>query len=77
MGARPGHPSSSGGHGGTRGSARPADPLTRMDDNDTRAYLEIEANVLSEAQRPRAQEIASEFRSALYDAQHPGQAKPR
>jgi hypothetical protein len=75
VGSPPGRPGGGARHGGTRDPARPADPIARMDDNDTRAYLEIEANVLTEAQRPRAQEIASEFRSALYDRQHPGQAK--
>jgi len=50
---------------------RPADPLTRLDDNDTRAYLEVEEKVLTASQRPRAQEIASQYREALYDQQHP------
>jgi len=75
MGSHPGRVGGGGWHSGSRDSTRPTDPLTRMDDNDTRAYLDVEANVLTEAQRPRAQEIASEFRSALYDRQHPGQAK--
>jgi hypothetical protein len=44
--------------------------LTQLDDNDTRAYLEAE-QLLTEQQRPRAQEIASAYREALYDQQHP------
>jgi hypothetical protein len=68
---------SPGGRAGRHGARRaPAqahapDPLTQLDDNDTRAYLEIEEQVLTEAQRPRAREIASAFREALYDQQHP------
>lgn len=68
------------GRGGRHGS-RPAashghapDLLTQLDDNDTRAYLEIEQQVLTEQQRPRAQEIASAYREALYDQQHPSRA---
>ena len=69
---------SPGGRGGRHGARRaPAqthaaqDPLTQLDDNDTRAYLEVEEQVLTEAQRPRAREIASAYREALYDRQHP------
>jgi hypothetical protein len=68
---------SAGGRGGRHGARRaPAqahapDALTQLDDNDTRAYLEIEEQVLTEAQRPRAREIASAYREALYDQQHP------
>ena len=69
-----------GGHGGRRPSSvapqsHAPDPLTQLDDNDTRAYLEVEAQVLTEAQRPRAQEIASAYREALYDLQHPSTAR--
>jgi hypothetical protein len=73
-------PAASGGMGGRRGRhsaqrvATPAhgpDALTQLDDNDTRAYLEIEEQVLTEAQRPAAREIASAYREALYDRQHP------
>jgi hypothetical protein len=56
--------------GGPGEARRPADPLTRLDDNDTRAYLEVEERLLTEAQRPRAQAIASQYREALYDQQH-------
>jgi len=70
-----------GGRHGHRGgqrqqpTAHAADPLTQIDDNDTRAYLEIEEKVLTEAQRPRAREIASAFREALYDRQHPSASR--
>jgi hypothetical protein len=37
-----------------------------MDDNDTNAYLEAE-KVLTEAQRPRAREIASSYRQERSD----------
>lgn len=66
-----------GGRHGRRGGQRAATPahgpdaLTQLDDNDTRAYLEIEEQVLTEAQRPHAREIASTYREALYDRQHP------
>jgi hypothetical protein len=63
-GGRHGHP------GASSDTRRPADPLTKLDDNDTRAYLEVEQQVLTAAQRPRAQEIASKYREALYDQQH-------
>jgi hypothetical protein len=71
---------SMGGRHGRRGGQRaPAtthapDPLTQLDDNDTKAYLEVEEQVLTEAQRPRAREIASTFREAVYDRQHPSAA---
>jgi hypothetical protein len=61
------HPQQSTGHA--------PDPLTQIDDNDTRAYLEIEEKVLTEAQRPRAREIASAYREALYDRQHPSASR--
>jgi hypothetical protein len=71
-GGRHGH------HGGQRpqqSTAHAPDPLTQIDDNDTRAYLEIEEKVLTEAQRPRAREIASAYREALYDRQHPSASR--
>ena len=74
-------PSGMGGRHGRRGGQRPQpaahgpDALTQLDDNDTRAYLEIEEQVLTEAQRPRAREIASAYREALYDRQHPSASR--
>jgi hypothetical protein len=44
----------------------------RLDDNDTRAYLEAE-KVLTDAQRERARDIAEEYREALYDRRHPNE----
>jgi len=70
-------PPGAGGRHGRRGGQQPRpaghapDALTQLDDNDTRAYLEVEEQVLTEAQRPRAREIASAYREALYDRQHP------
>jgi len=70
-----------GGRHGRRGGQRaPAtthapDPLTQLDDNDTKAYLEIEEQVLPESQRPAAREIASAYREALYDRQHPSASR--
>ena len=66
-----------GGHHGVRQPsprAHAPDPLTRLDDDDTRAYLEVEALVLTEQQRPRAQQIASRYREDLYERQHPSRA---
>lgn len=77
----PPSPSGMGGHHGRRGGQRAQpqthapDALTQLDDNDTRAYLEIEEQVLTEAQRPRAREIASAYREALYDRQHPSASR--
>jgi len=55
-------------------TSKSEDLLARLDDNDTRAYLQVEQSILTEAQRPRAREIASRFREELYDRQHPAQA---
>jgi hypothetical protein len=75
-------PSGTGGRRGRRGGQQRApaaghapDALTQLDDNDTRAYLEVEEKVLSEAQRPAAREIASAYREALYDRQHPSASR--
>jgi hypothetical protein len=42
-------------------------PQEQLDDNDTRAYLEAEAEVLTEKQRDPAREVASKYREDLYD----------
>jgi hypothetical protein len=44
--------------------------LEKMAENDTRAYLEAE-QALTEQQQAKAREIASEYREALWDSQHP------
>jgi len=70
-----------GGRHGRRGGQRAPtaahgpDALTQLDDNDTKAYLEIEEQVLTESQRPAAREIASAYREALYDRQHPSASR--
>ena len=71
--ASPGTSGRRGRHTGQRpqATAHGPDAATQLDDNDTRAYLEIEEQVLGEAQRPRAREIAASYREALYDRQHP------
>jgi len=75
--ASPGMGGRRGWHGGQnpQSAAHRTDALTQLDDNDTRAYLEIEEQVLTEAQRPRAREIASTYREALYDRQHPSASR--
>jgi hypothetical protein len=67
-----------GGGGGGRRSAAPQGPTPKavndkLDDNDTAAYLEGE-QVLTEAQKPRARELASKYREQLFNfrASHPG-----
>jgi len=52
--------------GGAVDNTQHHDPESRMDENDTDAYFTAEA-LLSEAQRPRAREIAEEYREQLYD----------
>ena len=47
----------------------------QMDDNDTRAYLDAEAAVLTEKQKDPAREIASKYREDLYDRQTQAQAQ--
>lgn len=67
------------GMGGGRGGRMPRMPASgpkekdrhlslqdRLDSNDTKAYLDGE-ELLTEAQRDRAREIASDYRAALYD----------
>jgi len=65
-------------HRGPMGSAvdntKHPDPESRMDENDTDAYFAAEA-LLSEAQQPRAREIAEEYREQLYDYREAVRAK--
>ncbi len=65
-------------HRGAMGSAvqngKRTDPESRMDQNDTDAYFAAEA-LLSEGQRPRAREIAEEYREQLYDYREAVRAK--
>jgi hypothetical protein len=39
----------------------------RLDANDTKAYLDVESASLTEGQKDRAREIASEYREKLYE----------
>jgi hypothetical protein len=72
----PGSPAGGGYGGRHRGQprtqtsqAQPTGPKLedQLDDNDTRAYLAAEADILTEAQRDPAREIAEKYREALYD----------
>jgi hypothetical protein len=63
-----------GGGGGRHrggGNAAAATPSAddKIDENDTRAYLEAEGT-LTEEQRPKAREIASKYREQLYNRRH-------
>lgn len=39
----------------------------KMDDADTRAFVDAQTEVLTEAQRPEAERLASAYRAALFD----------
>lgn len=60
------------------GSGKEADGATaledRLDANDTKAYLDAE-NVLTEAQKARAREIASDYREQLYEQRERARTK--
>jgi len=55
--------------------AKRPDAEARMDDNDTQAYLDAES-VLTEAQRPKARDIAEAYREQLYDWRRSRREKP-
>jgi hypothetical protein len=46
----------------------------RLDENDTKAYLDAE-NVLTEAQKGRARDIASDYREQLYEQREMARSK--
>lgn len=56
-----------------RGGQRRADPelrerlLARIDDADTRAFVDAETKVLAESQRTGAEKVASDYRARLFD----------
>jgi hypothetical protein len=54
------------GSSGVRKTDRQATLDDRLDENDTKAYLDAE-NVLTEAQKGRARDIASDYREQLYE----------
>jgi hypothetical protein len=62
MGGRP--PAS--GSGGGKEADRAATLEDRLDENDTKAYLDAES-VFTEPQKARAREIASDYREQLYE----------
>lgn len=46
---------------------RPKTLQDHLDDLDTQAYLQAEEEILTDAQKERARDIAEEYREALYD----------
>jgi hypothetical protein len=65
-GGRMGGRSPASGSSGGKEADRAATLDDRLDENDTKAYLEAEG-VLTEAQQARAREIASDYREQLYE----------
>jgi hypothetical protein len=73
-----------GGMGRGQGSVAPRDPSEferlhqKIDDADTRAFVDAHSMVLTQAQRPAAEKFASDYRAALFDyreemrKRHPG-----
>jgi hypothetical protein len=58
----------SGFHGSSSGSSKGVRSLEeRLDDADTRAYIQAEEGILNPEQRDRAREIAEKYREDLYD----------
>lgn len=60
-----GRPRVSGGTG--ENPNRPKTLQDHLDDLDTQAYLQAEDQILTDAQKERARDIAEEYREALYD----------
>lgn len=65
-GGRMGGRSAAPGAGSGKEADRAAALDDRLDENDTKAYLDAE-NVLTEAQKTRTREIASDYRERLYE----------
>ena len=65
-GGRMGGRSPASGSGGGKDLDRTATLEDRLDENDTKAYLDVES-VFTEAQKARAREIASDYREQLYE----------
>ena len=68
-------------HRGGRGSPaedgdRRSDAVRQMDDNDAKAYLDAEA-LLTDEQRPRAREIAEQYREQLFEWREAMSARTR
>jgi hypothetical protein len=67
-GSAPQGTAGSGFRGSSSGSPKGARSLEeRLDDADTRAYLQTEEEILNPEQRDRAREIAEKYREDLYD----------
>jgi hypothetical protein len=62
------------GSSGVRKTDRQATLEDRLDENDTKAYLDAE-NVLTEEQKGRARDIASEYREQLYEQREVARSK--
>jgi hypothetical protein len=73
-GGRMGGRSPTSGAGGGKEADHAAALEDRLDENDTKAYLDVEA-ALTEAQKARAREIASEYREQLYEQRENGRGK--
>jgi hypothetical protein len=73
-GGRMGGRSAAPGAGSGKEANRAAALEDRLDENDTKAYLDAE-NVLTEAQKARAREVASDYREQLYEQRESARAK--
>jgi hypothetical protein len=62
------------GSGGEKDADRAATLEDRLDENDTKAYLDAES-VFTEAQKARAREIASDYREQLYERRENARTK--
>jgi hypothetical protein len=77
----PASPGMGGGrHGRQRSTSTEAKPKgesieDQMNDNDTRAYLDAEADILTEKQKDAAREIAEKYREDLYDQREQAKRK--
>jgi len=78
-GGRMGGRSPASGSGSGKESDRAATLEDRLDENDTKAYLDVES-VFTEAQKAGAREIASDYREHLYEQREnvrSGSAQPK
>jgi hypothetical protein len=73
-GGRMGGRSPASGSGGGKDADRAATLEDRLDENDTKAYLDAES-VFTEAQKARAREIASDYREQLYERRESARSK--
>ncbi len=73
-GGRMGGRSPASGSGGGKQADRTATLEDRLDENDTKAYLDVES-AFTEAQQTKAREIASDYREHLYEQREDARAK--